>query len=240
MPVFFVKELLEIIEKLPKDNRGMLPSRMITFSRSKTNMTSVFEQAANLLLDGGIIAYPTETFYGLGARYDNDKALGLLYAMKQRPGEKAMPLIIGSEELLPLITGGVTPAAKTLIRLFWPGPLTLLLTAQRNLSEHITAGTGKVAVRIPGPSFALDLARKLDFPITATSANTSGMPPAETADAVKGYFDGAPDAIIDCGRTRGGSPSTIVDATGSEILIVRQGIISSADILRALSQGHMP
>jgi L-threonylcarbamoyladenylate synthase len=183
---------------------------------------------------GGIVAFPTETFYGLGARYDRLSALERLYALKGRPHDKAMPLIIGDRRLLSLITTSVPTAAERLMDRFWPGPLTLILPAQKTLSVHITAGTGTVAVRIPGKSFALTLVSSLDFPITATSANISSQPPADTAEGVSGYFGNSLDLIIDCGKTSGTLPSTIVDATGSRPVIVRQGVLSEDEITRAV------
>jgi L-threonylcarbamoyladenylate synthase len=108
---------------------------------------------------------------------------------------------------------------------FWPGPLTLILPAKENVSEYITAGTHTVAVRKPGKSFALRLAQTARFPITATSANISGLPPARDSEAVLGYFGDRIDLIIDAGPTPGGLPSTIVDARGSALKILREGVI---------------
>ncbi len=186
-----------------------------------------------LLDNAEIIAYPTETFYGLGTRYDSEDSLERLYTLKKRPPEKAMPLIIGRTALLSLLTPVIPEVAERLMKQFWPGPLTLIFEARENLSLHITAGSGKVAVRIPGPSFARDLASHLDYPITSTSANITGRPPEETAAQVMAYFDTAPITIVDCGKTPGNAPSTIVDVTGSEIRIVRQGMISSKAIISA-------
>ena len=114
---------------------------------------------------------------------------------------------------------------------FWPGPLTLILRAKKNISRYITAGTERVAVRIPGTSFALSLAQKANFFITATSANLSGMIPAQDADAVARYFGDRIDIVIDGGPTPGGLPSTIVDVTGGGIRILREGAISK-ELLR--------
>ena len=113
--------------------------------------------------------------------------------------------------------------AQSLMDEHWPGPLTLLFPAKDGLSEHLTAGTGRIAVRVPGESFALCLAKKAGFPITATSANLSGMPPAENAEMVKKYFDGGIDMLIDGGQTAGGTPSTIVDVTEDVPVIIRRG-----------------
>jgi len=188
--------------------------------------------AVNILKNCGIIAYPTETFYGLGAKFDMIDTLKRLYEIKKRPQEKAMPLIIGSKELLSTVAASVSVKAISLMERYWPGPLTLILPAKENLSDFITAGTRKVAVRIPGESFALQLARTANFPLTATSANPSGMPPAQDAETVLRYFEDKIDLIIDGGPAPGGLPSTIVEATGNEIRLLRQGIIR-IDLLKA-------
>jgi L-threonylcarbamoyladenylate synthase len=207
---------------------------MEIFRTLKTDADEAVKRSADALMRGCIIAYPTETFYGLGVKYDHAAALERLSVLKKRPQDKAMPLIIGDRKLLPLIATAVSPAAERLMDLFWPGPLTLILPARDTLSRHITADTGAVAVRIPGRSFALRLARTLDFPVTATSANISSQPPADSAEAVSGYFGDSIDIIIDCGKTPGTLPSTIVDATGNRPVIVRNGMLSEEDIIQAL------
>jgi L-threonylcarbamoyladenylate synthase len=195
------------------------------------NLGDVLQTSVEVLKAGGIVAYPTETFYGLGVKYDMELSLSRLYHIKQRPKDKAMPIIIGSRPQLSLVAGGINEAAESLIEKFWPGPLTLLLPAKENISEWITAGTGKVAVRIPGESFALQLARHAGFPLTSTSANPSGLPPAQETGTVKEYFQDDIDLIVDGGGTPGGRPSTIVDTEGNGIKIVREGAIAKKLIL---------
>jgi L-threonylcarbamoyladenylate synthase len=190
--------------------------------------------ASRAISAGGIAAVPTETFYGLCARHNDPAVLERLYAMKGRPKHRAIPLIIGSAEMLEAVALATSPLIERLTRRFWPGPLTLLLDARENLPELITAGTGKVAVRVPGSSFALTLVRELKVPLTATSANISGRPPAETAEEVIRYFGDAPDILVDGGRTPGGMPSTIVEIIDSQVRIVRQGKIPEEEIRRAL------
>jgi L-threonylcarbamoyladenylate synthase len=190
--------------------------------------------ASRVISRGGIAAVPTETFYGLCARYDDPAVLERLYAMKSRPKNRAIPLIIGDAGMLGLVAAAVTGPAHRLITRFWPGPLTLLLDAREDLPQLITAGTGKVAVRVPGASFALDLARSIGVPLTATSANISGLPPAESAEEVIRHFGNALDIVIDGGRTPGGLPSTIIEVTGERVKIVRPGKISEGEVLEAV------
>lgn len=198
---------------------------MLRIKVNELNLEQVLHYTADMLKKGGIIAYPTETFYGLGAKFDMEDSLKKLYDIKQRPEEKAMPLIIGNKELLTVITASMNKTAVSLMDRFWPGPLTLIFPAKENLSEYITAGTHKVAVRIPGESFALYLAITASFPITATSANLSGTSPAQDAETVIRYFGDKIDLIIDGGTTSGDLPSTIVDVTGDEIKLLREGMI---------------
>ena len=189
------------------------------------NLSDILKMAVEILNNGGIVAFPTETFYGLGVKFDNEASLRKLYGLKKRTKEKPMPLIIGDRTLLSMIAVSVNEIAESLMGKFWPGPLTLLLEAKKGLSPYLTADTGRIAVRIPGESAAFYLVREAGFPITATSANPSGMPPAEDADAVIRYFGAKIDMVIDGGRTAGGLPSTIADVTEKKIKIVREGAI---------------
>ncbi len=136
----------------------------------------------------------------------------------------AMPVIIGDMEQLSMLTEGVPDKAGALISKFWPGPLTLLFEAHSGLSDFIVV-ENKVAVRMPGESFALRLARASGFPLTATSANISGMPPGKNIPMVLNYFNDALDLIIDGGELESILPSTIVDATGPELIVLRKGLV---------------
>jgi L-threonylcarbamoyladenylate synthase len=204
---------------------------MIFMKVTELAMETVLRKALEVLKSGGIIAYPTETFYGLGVKFDLEGPLEKLYEIKKRPRVKAMSLIIGKSEQLPSVADSISIAAEALMGEFWPGPLTLLFPAKENISRLITAGTGKVAVRVPGESFALALARIAGFPITATSANPSGLPPADDAETVIRYFGSDVDLIVSAGPTPGGIPSTIVDTTGDTARIMREGIIKKEALL---------
>ncbi|MBF0557216.1 MAG: threonylcarbamoyl-AMP synthase [Nitrospirae bacterium] len=188
------------------------------------NIESAVSEAVRVLNQGGIIAYPTETFYGLGAKYDIRDALQRLYHIKQRQTDMALPLIIGDMAQLHLLAETIGEQAYALIGKFWPGPLTLLFEARPGLPDLIVAAN-KVAVRMPGESFALRLARAAGFPVTATSANISGLPPARNVAAIMNYFDDAVDLVIDGGELDSTAPSTIVDATTPELTVLRQGAV---------------
>jgi L-threonylcarbamoyladenylate synthase len=208
---------------------------------SGENAVGAVAATAEVLKRGGIVAFPTETYYGLGAAYDNLTALEKLFALKRRPEGKPVPLITGSVEALELVAEPPDRVTAIIIEKFWPGPLTLLLPAREGLPRLLTAGTAFVAVRIPGPSFALDLARLLPYPITATSANISGRPPAGSAEEVIGYFGEGLDLLIDGDGTPGGAPSTIVAISAGRITPVRNGQIPFAavhDAAEAARRGY--
>jgi L-threonylcarbamoyladenylate synthase len=197
---------------------------------SKNNKDEVLQKAIKVLEKGGVVAFPTETFYGLGVKYDNEDALKRLYEIKKRPQDKAIPLIVGSIREVHILAAEVPELAFELMKRYWPGPLTIVLKAKDRLSEYITAGTGKVAVRVPGESVALDIVRRTGFPITATSANPSGSPPADSPQEVLKYFAEELDLIIDGGRTHGYEPSTIVEVVDDNIKLLRKGILKKINL----------
>ncbi len=181
------------------------------------------EEVKNILEKGGIIIYPTETLYGIGAKYDDKKALKKIFEIKKRPSEKSFPLIIDLKHL-ELVAENIPDFAWELIEKYWPGPLTIILPAKAGLPKEITKN-GTVAVRMPGESFALKLIKELPFPITATSANSSQMPPADCIEKVLEYFkDEEIELIIDGGKLFG-IPSTIIDVTVNPPRMIREGAI---------------
>ncbi len=186
-------------------------------------LESVLKNALQALKNGGIIAYPTESFYALGVNAQNEDAVRRLYELKKRPAEKPVPLIAGSREILKTLVKSIPSQAESLMKEFWPGAVTMVFDAAEGLPDVLTAGIGKVAIRIPGESFALSLATEADFPITATSANHSGSPPAESADEVIEFFADAVALVVDAGKTPGGKPSTIIDITVMPFKVLREG-----------------
>ncbi len=192
---------------------------------NENSLAKIISDSLEILRAGGIVSYPTESYYALGVRITDEKAVKSLFDLKKRPVEKPLPIIIGDFNVLESVVKRVPDRARGLMERFWPGPLTIIFEAADNTSALLTAGTGKVAVRVPGESVALRLAREAGFPITATSANISTKPPADNPDMVTGYFGDSIDMIIDGGRTPGGSPSTIVDATVTPMKVLREGSV---------------
>jgi L-threonylcarbamoyladenylate synthase len=180
---------------------------------------------------GGVIAYPTETFYALGIDPSNEKAAKSLFALKGRPADRPVSLIIKDEAMLSLVVCDVPEIARRLMKKFWPGPLTIVFKA-RGLSASITAGTGTVGVRVSSSPVVAALIKEIDSPITATSANPCGKPPARSAEEVLRYFDGRVPVIIDGGLLTARLPSTVVDVSRGAIKVIREGAIAKEEIIR--------
>lgn len=193
---------------------------------------ATLERATELLRRGGLVAYPTDTVYGLAADPWNDEAVGKLFEAKGRKPEQSVPLLFASPQDLAYVVADVPDVALGLLREFWPGPLTIvLLKAQRFRSRAVVGET--VAVRVPDHPVPRELARLLGGPITGTSANLTGGPEPLTADDVRSQLGDRVDLIIDGGRCPGGTPSTVVDCTMAPPRIVREGAISREELRRA-------
>src|SRR4051812_48343304 len=190
--------------------------------------------AISALRSGGVVAFPTETFYGLAVDPRLTFAVTRLFELKRRLPDQPIPLIAESMQQVIAHVGTITPLAKRLALRGWPGPLTLIIPASGELSVDIHLSTGRVAVRVPDDSIARALASQAGHAITSTSANISGTAPASTADAVVAAFGEDIDVLIDAGPTPGGLPSTIVDAIGSEPVLVRAGAIPWDRVLEFL------
>jgi L-threonylcarbamoyladenylate synthase len=203
----------------------MLKLTMLILSVKEKISRSIFTKSSEILKSSGIIAYPTESFYALGVLATDEYAIKKLYELKKRSADKPLPIIIGDIDLLSSIVRGIPAPAEDLIRKYWPGPLTLIFDAQDRVPDLLTGLQRKLAVRIPGESVALHIARALRLPITSTSANPSGKPPAEEIDTIIKYFGDKIDLIIDAGKTPGGKPSTIIDVTVTPPRVLRVGSI---------------
>jgi L-threonylcarbamoyladenylate synthase len=185
--------------------------------------------AAAALRRGEIVAYPTETFYGLGVNALDELALARLRLLKGR-GDKALSVLVGGDSLDSMMNAlckSVPPAAKRLMDRYWPGPLTLVLPARRGLPAPLVAN-GFVAVRESPHPTARALVAAFGGPITATSANMSGGAPATTPEAVEEVFEGR-CRVLHGGSTAGGAPSTIVRVRGNRLEILRKGVLPIAD-----------
>ena len=190
-------------------------------------------RAADVLRDGGLLVFPTETFYGLGCDPRNEEAVARLAAAKGRPPDRPLPLVIGCLSQLPGVATGLEPPFAELADRFWPGPLSLVLPAANGLAGPVTAGTGTVAVRWTSSAPAQRLALAFGGGLVATSANRSGEPPSCTAAEAARALSGRVDLVLDAGRTPGGLPSTLVDLTRRPPVTLREGAVP-LDQLEAL------
>ena len=191
------------------------------------------QRALEVLNNGGLIAFPTDTVYGLGALAFDGKAVESIYLAKDRPIEKAIPVLIADTVDLEKVSDDITDVVNKLALHIWPGPLTIILPKKPSLPEAVSA-TETVGVRIPDHPVARALLRSTG-PMAVTSANISGQPSPSTAQDVFEQLEGRIELIIDGGKTPGGVPSTLVDCTGSEIKVLREGPISLEQILSAIS-----
>ena len=201
-------------------------------SKLSLNIQEQIDKGVSILKQGGIIAYPTDTVYGLGTGIGFPQAIKQIYEVKERPLNMPLPLLLSDVSQVTELAESVSPLARLLIQRFWPGALTLVLPASPSVPDIITSGGKTVAVRIPAHPVPIALSRGLGTPIVGTSANLSGQPSPLTADEVYGQLGGKIDFVIDGGRCPGGKESTIVDVTGGKPVIQREGAISRAEIER--------
>jgi len=190
------------------------------------------ERAVAVFKLGGLVAFPTDTVYGVAAPAFSKEGIDRLYEAKGRQNTKAISVLIGSADQLNLITPNLTPAASRLARSFWPGGLTLVVSRQTDLPGNLSP-LPTIGVRMPKHAFAIALLLRCG-PLATTSANLSGGSDPQTAQDVMAQLDGRIELVLDGGATPGGIPSTVVDCTLPEPAILRQGAISSEDILNVL------
>jgi L-threonylcarbamoyladenylate synthase len=191
---------------------------------------AILTKAAKILSSGGIIAYPTETFYGLGADATNEKAISKIFAVKGRDFKNPISLIIGqTDDICPLVQN-VPETARRLMTAFWPGALTLVFFAADIVSPLLTAGSSKIGLRVSSHPGAQGIVQKLKRPLTATSANLSGAPECICASDVALQLGDKIDAILDLGNSHGTVGSTVIDVTSTPSVILREGVISRKTI----------
>jgi L-threonylcarbamoyladenylate synthase len=191
------------------------------------------QKAVDLLKEGNPVAFPTDTVYGLGVLAFDQRGIDQLYAVKQRNSLKAIPILLANPAELAQVTAGMGGIALRLAQRFWPGPLTLVVPRHPGLPPNLSPQP-TVGVRMPDHPVALSLLR-LTGPLAVTSANQSGSESAATAQEVFAQLGGRIHVILDGGRTPGGLPSTVVDCTGPEPVILRPGSIGMPELLATLS-----
>jgi L-threonylcarbamoyladenylate synthase len=195
-----------------------------------------WDAARTALKLNGILAVPTETFFGLAVDPFQEEALDRLFALKGRAPEKPVLVMVAGPEMLNQVARDIPGQARQLMEKFWPGPLTIIFPSLPHLPRRLTAGTGTIAVRQPRQPLTCRLIRALGFPITGTSANRSGRPPLVGAAEVAEEFGEGVDLILDAGPCPGGLPSTIVDVTGASLRLVRSGAIPPAALAKIIPE----
>ena len=187
---------------------------------------SSFRDAVALLQRGALVAFPTDTVYGVGAVVWDAVAVGSLYTAKLRALDKAIPVLLADPADVTLVARDLPPAALRLAARFWPGPLTLIVPKGDRVPGEVTAGGDTVAVRVPDHPLARELIRAAGAPLATTSANLSGQPSPVTAADVAAQLGGRVAMILDGGRCPGGVASTVVDVTGPMPIILRPGPVA--------------
>jgi L-threonylcarbamoyladenylate synthase len=199
-------------------------TRVITLE-GRGPAVSALRDAAGVLRASGLVAFPTETFYGLGAAALDPAAVRRVFEVKGRPDGKPVLVLVDSVAMLDVVALEIPPRARTLMAAHWPGALTLVFRARPEVPAEVTAGTGTVGARLSAHPVARALVAALGQPITAPSANPSGSAPPTTAAAVLDHFGGRIELLLDGGVTAGGEPSTVLDVTVEPPRVVRAGAV---------------
>jgi L-threonylcarbamoyladenylate synthase len=202
------------------------------------NRDAAVRAAVDAMRRGLVVAYPTDTLYGLAVDPANHEAVTRLFALKGRALGHAVPLIAADAAQV-RACARLTPLAERLALAFWPGPLTLVLEATSGIDDRVLGNGGTVAIRVPDHMVARALAAAAEGPVTSTSANPSGQPPTADPDEVARSLP-AVDVLIDGGMAPGGAPSTIVDATGNRPVLIRSGAIAWERVLEFLGPASTP
>ncbi len=202
-------------------------------SELSASVKQAIERGVAVLKGGGLVAFPTDTVYGLGAAATNYKAVARVFEVKERSHNMPLPLLLASVSQIKEVTERVPPLAWCLAEKFFPGALTLVLPRSSSVPDIVTAGGSTVGVRVPAHPVPVALIQGLGAPIIGTSANLSGRPSAVSAAEVAAEFDNLIDLIIDGGRSYGSRESTIIDATKDVPVVLREGAIPVAELERA-------
>jgi L-threonylcarbamoyladenylate synthase len=200
----------------------------------KSSHPAAYNHAHDVLMHGGMVAFPTDTVYGLAALPYENETVDRLYIVKGRSHQKAIAILLGEQDDMTGISDNPGDIAKRLAQAFWPGPITLIVPRHPDVPPLVSS-LPTVAVRMPDHPVALELL-KLTGPLAVTSANLSGKNSTATAEEVTEQLGGRVHLILDGGQSPGGVPSTVVDCTGDQPEILRQGPISLDEITRALAR----
>jgi L-threonylcarbamoyladenylate synthase len=187
-------------------------------------------EAGKIIARGGVIAFRTDTFYGLGADPLNPLAVQRIRELKGREDAKPILILLSDLSEIDRFITHQSEMFQAVADRFWPGPLTLIGVARENLADELTTGTGTIGVRLPNDETVRALVRACGGALTATSANASGQPPARSAQDVRNYFPSGLDLIVDGGKVNATQASTVLDLSGAEANLIREGAITREDL----------
>ena len=193
--------------------------------------TDIIQEAAEIIRNGGVIAFPTRCLYGLGADAFNARAVDHIFKIKRRPAARPVLILIDSPDRLERLATHISLSAQVIMERFWPGRVTLVFEASAVVPGTLTAGTGKIGIRLAGHPVAAALARAVQGPITGTSANVSGCPGCHQIEDLHPAVTEQLDFVLDAGPLKGGRGSTVVDVTGDIPRVLREGVVSEKEIL---------
>ncbi|MFQ5925342.1 MAG: L-threonylcarbamoyladenylate synthase, partial [Dehalococcoidia bacterium] len=211
---------------------GPILDQSLSLWYTGVKMDDQIRQAIDILKRGGIVAFPTDTVYGLGANALNEEAVARVYEAKGRPRHLALPLLLADISQIAAVARPVPEIAWRLAERFWPGGLTLVLHKASSVSTVVSGGGEKIALRVPHHPIPIALIEGLGAPITGTSANLTGSPSPATAEEVCQQMGDRVDLVINGGRCPGGMDSTVLDLSGETPRILREGAISREEIER--------
>lgn len=209
------------------------PGKIIRLDPGRPDST-VIARAGNIIRNGGLVVFPARCLYGIAAHALNEKAVEKVFDIKQRPRNNPILVLIPDQSCLEDLTESIPEPAKKLMKAFWPGGLTLVFQAKPKVPERLTAGSGKLGIRIPSHPAAKALTDFLGFPITGTSANLSGRPGCDRISSLDPAILEKSDLVLDAGILKGGIGSTLVDVTVSPPRILREGEITAVSIHETL------
>lgn len=193
-------------------------------------------KTAQVLENGGIVIFPTETVYGIGANAYNEEAVRKIYEVKNRPGEKPLSILVSGIDEIGKYAIIENEIERKIINSFMPGPITIILKKKQGLFDYISSGKNTIGVRIPDNKIILEILNKLKLPLVAPSANISGMPSGVSLNDIIKDFNGKVDVCINGGKAKLGESSTIVEVVNGEPVILRQGKITLEEIKKVLER----
>lgn len=194
----------------------------------------IISEAARAIENGGVISFPTKYLYGLGADALNPDAVDRIFEIKQRSYDKPLLILVNQQKDLDLLVHAVPAIALQIIKRFWPGEVTIVFEAKKTLPLNLTAGTGKIGVRLPQHPVAVALTNAVRVPITATSANLTGRGGCSRVSDLDPLITNKLDLILDAGQLEGGTGSTVIDVTFDMPKILREGAVPAKDIFAIL------